>query len=313
MFFESVFDKIESWANKKASININTPILGLCRSLLACATLITLVFNDYAVLFPEIQGIQSILPEQDFFLNKISIFTLMGGNYLLAKYISIFILLVAIVGWRPRVSAVFHWWITFSLFSSSPSIDGGDQLASILTLLLIPICLSDTRKSHWNHQKSKRPELSRYGFFVYTVLAVIRIQVSFVYFQAATHKFNVNEWMDGTVLYYWFNHPYFGLNKNLIWISDLLFSSYVTTSILTWSILVLELLLFMGLLSDKKYRTPLFWAGFTFHFFTWTIHGLFSFFLVMTSALILYLLPLDNSTLIDNLSIKKRLGNVLKS
>lgn len=165
MFLEPVFDRVESWANKKASMAINTPVLGICRTLLACATLTTLLFNDYAVLFPEIQGIQSILPEQDFFFNKISIFTLVGENYLLAKSVSVIILLVTIIGWRPRVSAIFHWWITFSLFSSSPSIDGGDQLASILTLLLVPICLVDSRKWHWSDKKSRKSELSRYGFF----------------------------------------------------------------------------------------------------------------------------------------------------
>ncbi|PZG39838.1 hypothetical protein C1I98_23110 [Spongiactinospora gelatinilytica] len=60
-------------------------------------------------------------------------------------------------GWRPRLSAIPHWWVCFSFSTSSNIIDGGDQVAAITSLLLIPICLTDGRRWHWNRCTAGSP------------------------------------------------------------------------------------------------------------------------------------------------------------
>lgn len=122
------------------------------------------------------------------------------------------------------------------------------------------------------------------------------------------------EWVDGTVLHYWFNNPYFGLNEKMKWINQVLFLNYTTTSISAWSVIILELFLFMGLIAKDKYKKPLLYAGFIFHLLTWFIHGLFSFFLIMTSALIIYLAPINRpiKDLIPSFTKIKKVG-VVKS
>lgn len=281
---------------KSSDISFHTPLLGLCRSILAFATFTTLVFNDHATLFPIPDNANSASAYADFALGKLSLFVILSDQFVLAKTISVSLLLLVISGWRPKITGIIHWWIAFSLFTGSPSVDGGDQLSQILTLLLIPICLTDPRKWHWNKLDKNDIAFSpQKKFILFTFYVAIKLQVCFVYFQAATHKFNVTEWKDGTAVYYWFNNPYFGFNDNLRWISDVLFYSYTTTVIVTWGTLILELLLFMALLAKEKYKRVLFFFGLFFHFAIWIVHGLFSFFLVMTAALTLYLVPLQKN------------------
>jgi hypothetical protein len=61
---------------------------------------------------------------------------------------------------------------------------------------------------------------------------------------------------------------------------------------LTWGTLILELLLFMGLVVEKKHRWKLLWLGIFFHTGIAVVHGLISFVLAMWAGLILFLRPI---------------------
>jgi len=307
-YIKKKIDSIIKDLNEKVNLNYHSQLIGFCRTLLAFATLVTLLFNSQSVLFPLAKQSYASTPYAEFFIGQFSIFNLLSEHYLIAKSISILILMFVIIGWRPKITCIFHWWITMSLFSGSPSVDGGDQLAQILTLLLLPICLTDKRKWHWSLSLSKQVKsYSLKNLFLYSFYLIIRLQVCFVYFQAATHKLNVTEWVDGTATYYWFNHPYFGLNDSLKWLSEILFYSYLSSTIITWGAIILELLLFMALIAKNKYKNFLFIAGVFFHLAIWFVHGLFSFFLVMVVALMLYLIPIDTQIDFNLLRIKYKL------
>lgn len=64
-------------------------------------------------------------------------------------------------------------------------------------------------------------------------------------------------------------------------------------TLLTWGILVLELVLFMGLVVPKSQRKWLLIAGVSMHAGIMVLHGSVSFGLVMFAALILYLRPFE--------------------
>jgi antimicrobial peptide system SdpB family protein len=273
-------------------VNPHGNVYGLARSLVAVSTLATLLFNDTSVLFRPAAGIPDVPIIIGF--GKFSIFALLAPKLDAARWISIAILLVVVTGWRPRLTGLLHWWITFSVQASSITIDGGDQIASILLLLLIPVTLTDSRQWHWTAPASLQPgKVSQYAASLVAIssLLMVRIQVAAIYFHSSVAKMGVAEWADGTALYYWFRHPTFGVPPWLrSWVDPLLLNG-VTVALLTWGAVAFELLLFMALIMPKRFWQPLLIAGIAFHFLIALFHGLMSFSLIMSAALILYLRP----------------------
>lgn len=263
-----------------------TNVLGLSRSLLAFATLSTLVLNSNNNLFYA--GLNDEISIKCNGVNNISIYCILNQDLLLAKVLSILVLILVISGWYPRVTGILHWWVTYSLSVSAFLVDGGDQIASILTLLLIPITLSDGRRNHWASTSKQTFYSSTVGYFS---AILIKIQVAVIYFHSATGKFPVAEWIDGTALYYWFTSHNFGAPTWFLQLFGFALKSPVLITLTTWSVLVLELFLAVSLFLDNpKIRKKLFYIGVAFHFGILVIHGLFSFFFTMVAALIFLLL-----------------------
>jgi antimicrobial peptide system SdpB family protein len=272
-----------------SSINIHTNVYGLARSFLAFSTLITLLFNDISYLMPNNE--YHVMKENSvFFLN---IFYLFDFQILwIAKWISIIILLSVIIGIYPRYTAILHWWISFSFYLSTPFADGGDHVAIILTLLLIPISITDNRKNHWIIQPDgTKKELA--NIIAYTTYLVIRLQVAIIYFFAAVDKFKVDEWKNGTAVYYWFTHPMHGVASYIRHLTIHILSSPYIVTFITWGTLITEILLFGGLFMSVKNRKKLLILGIIFHVGISFVHGLISFCIVMIAALLLFLYPLN--------------------
>lgn len=278
--------------------NVFNNCYGLGRSLIAFGTLSTLLFNRPSYLFPygKIEGIAS--PQSyDSLLEMLSIFKLFGyENANLARLLCIFILILVIIGWRPRFTGFLHFWVSYSVFISVLPINGGDQVSMILTLLLIPVCLLDSRRNHWEGTGEQNHAITLPNRFknvtAVTFMNVIRIQVAVIYLIAAVAKFKVPEWINGTALYYWINHSMFGSSGLVNSLLSPFIQNGVVISLMTWGVLAFELILFSGLLMEKRYRKPLMFLGFLFHFSIVIIHGLFSFFFAMAGALVLYLGPI---------------------
>ena len=279
---------------KPLNESIHTNVFGLARTMLVASTLLTLIFNDTTILFA--QGVGSN-PPTCIGSAKLSIFCILDPHYELARYVSIIILIIAGSGWRPQITCVLHAWVAYSLKASASILEGGDQVASLLSLLLLPICLTDERKWHWELPVPSSEKISVAhdisNFAAYSAYFVIRLQVAYIYFDAASKKFNVQEWLDGTALYYWFSNSYFGATDLFKFILMPLVTSPLVAPILTWSVWIFELLLFTGLVMPKKYHSILLRSGLVFHFFIALIHGLIPFFFSMGGALILYLRPLN--------------------
>jgi antimicrobial peptide system SdpB family protein len=124
-------------------------------------------------------------------------------------------------------------------------------------------------------------------------LSLVRLQVAGIYLHAAAGKFAIEEWADGTALYYWLLHPTLGAPN---WLAPLLHSLLLNgsfVSVLTWSIVVLEFFLAAGLLAPKSTRKWLLAAGISLHLGIIVIHGLVSFGTTMVAALILFLRPTE--------------------
>lgn len=272
------------------SNNPYTNVFGLARTFLAISLLVTLIFNPIDNLFLSIghDTANSIL-KIDSNYNKINFFLLIGfKNLYIMYYLAILFLLTVAIGFSPRFTCMIHWWIQFSFINSSSTVDGGDQIASNLLLMLVPICLLDNRIWHW-----KSMELSAINeyklIFCNVIHKIIRVQMAVIYFHSAVGKFKVKEWEDGTALYYWLNDPFF---KMPTWIEPFM-NSFLSHPLIivciTWSAILFELILFTGVFMDKKHRKYLLIFGVIFHLLILFLFGLVSFFFSITAGLILYL------------------------
>ena len=270
-----------------------TNVYGVARTLLALGTLLTLTSNPTRVLFAPAAGLEP--PPFCHGAGAISLFCIVGeGRLELARWIAVALLVVVASGWRPRVTALAHWWVAFSLQVSAMTLDGGDQITAVLTLLLLPIAMTDRRRWHW----SDAPLVlgasdERRGLIAWSAATMIRLQVAGLYLHSFAGKFVVAEWTNGTAIYYWWTDATFGAAAWLRPILVPLLRSSVGVVTLTWTPLLLELLLFLGIVSPPSYRRRLLPIGIAFHGAIAVVQGLVSFSFAMTAALILYLRALN--------------------
>lgn len=275
-----------------------TNVYGLARSALALGTLLTLLLHDADTLFRPLGVSVATQLDNDLLLHW-SVFSLVGDTRLyLARWACIVVLLLVVVGWRPRWTALLHWWITWSLAGSSVLIDGGEQVATVLTFLMLPLALTDPRRWHWERYTTPA-EGATVGWHAQHVLALasallMRLQVAAIYFEAAVAKVAVPEWKNGTALYYWFSDPGFGMPD---WLEPLLrpvMTNSLGVTVATWSVIVLEATLFLGLTMERRWRRLLLPVALLFHLAIVFVHGLAIFFLSMMAALLVYLRPLED-------------------
>jgi antimicrobial peptide system SdpB family protein len=254
--------------------------------MLALATLLTLLADSSERLFNPL-----VVDDPGSFdrsaIASASLFFLARNHLTAAKLVAIAVLVVVIIGWRPRFSALPHWWISYSFAASASMIDGGDQVAATLTLLLLPVALTDGRTSHWTGIGSGGPAASTAA---QTGWVLIRAQMAVIYLFAAVLKFPSEEWANGTALYYWWRNPTFGVAGLLRPVTEWIGQTVLVVP-LTWSVLVVELSLAAALVAPLRVRRTLLPIAVLFHLGIAVAHGLITFALTMSAALVLYLRP----------------------
>lgn len=300
-FFKPVqdyFSKCEEIAGK----NYYTNTYSVARALLAIGTLITLLFNNKYVLFPEhLYRSNELL----YFVKDYNLFFIVGyENIWIAKSIAIVVLFSVIAGIYPRVTGILHWYISFCFLNASTLVDGGDQITAVIAFLLIPITLMDNRTNHWSKEVIK----SKYkNFAAYCIFVVIELQMAIVYLQAGIEKpYKVSEWLDGTAFYYWANNNVFGSSDFVLSILNPILEIPFFVSLMTWGVVLFEISLFGMFFVDREKRKKFLKYALMFHIFIILFHGLISFFFAMAGGLIIYLLPKDkNITIPSVFRIKK--------
>ncbi|WP_299430327.1 sporulation-delaying protein SdpB family protein [uncultured Maribacter sp.] len=273
-----------------SELNPFTWVYGLGRTLIALSLLITFVFTDVNILFDS--NIINSLGESNLLHNRINLFGIIGyENLYWSKIIVILILILVMLGTFPRITGIFHFWVFHSFHNACIYLDGGDQIGTILTALLIPITLLDSRNNHWKKSNSKPKDFTMFLGRLFFI--IISVQIAFIYFHTGIEKiYKLNEWVDGTAMYYILQGKYFGLNNLLIeLISPFLKSKYIY--FLTWWVILSHLTLSFALFLKRNDKIIFFLLGITLHIGIAILMGLYSFSLVMLGALVLYLLPFN--------------------
>lgn len=275
------------YARRLSTRNPWTQNIGLARTFIMLGGLGTLLFSSVDTLirpaaglsYPHCSGVAGIatwcLASPELFEG--------------VRWFSIVVLALAASGWRPMITAVPAWWVLFSTQAAATTVDGGDQVAANLALILIPISLTDTRRWHWRNGGAQRGVgftlVSHVGMFAAAV------QMSFLYLNAALSKLSVSEWNDGTAVYYWMQDPMFGPSEPL---RSLLARALLNPWVLagaTWGPVLLELALGLSLVLPRASRRILLVLGVGFHLGIAILMGLWSFAFVMTGGLLLLLAP----------------------
>jgi sporulation delaying protein B len=267
-----------------------TNVYGVARTLLACGTLLTLLFSPVEVLFHPMAG----RPDFPTCTGPADAgwFCVADGHLQLARWLAIAALVLVASGWRPRFTGILHWYVAWSVHSNVSLVDGGDQVTTVLTLLMIPLTLTDARKWHWQPMPAPATARPIAALVAISTVVALRLQVAMVYFHAAIGKLAVDEWVNGTATYYFFSDPMFGTPSWLSWLSPVL-TTPIGVALVTWLPLLLEFLLAASIVMERRWWRPLLVAGLAFHAAIALNHGLVSFALAMWGALILLLRPKD--------------------
>ncbi|WP_189319588.1 sporulation-delaying protein SdpB family protein [Curtobacterium sp. ER1/6] len=262
--------------------------VAIARSLLALSTLLTFLLTPRGALFlssPENpDGVVC-----DAATARWSLFCAAGGSSPLSLMIVVAVTLAVLSGYLPAVTAVPHWWVSWSLNIGSPVRDGGDQVAAVLTLLLVPLLLLDGRSNHWVRDGRWASRTWGARGTAWAMLVIIWIQAAVLYANAAIAKFAVVEWANGTALWYWIQDPSFRPPGPLVWLIEAAQGSLFGTVAVNYGVMALELFaaaLFFVRPSIRTIALPVLLA---FHLCIGVAFGLWSFFLSMAALLVLYL------------------------
>ncbi len=264
-------------------------VYGLARSCLAFGLTLTLVFTRYDALFdPENHA---RLANHARGIIRMNLFGLLGAQPGLARALAIAILLLVVSGWRPRWTALPHWWVAISFATAARVPDGGDHVHLVLATLLMPVALTDARRWHWSPAlpRASTPGADARAFAVGSFLVIAALQVSAIYLHASVGKLGVTEWANGTGVYYWFTDPLMGAPRWVRPALDPIMRTPLGVMGLTWGAIGFEALLAVGPLLAPRRRRQLLIAGLCFHLGIVLVHGLVTFFCSMAAALVLLL------------------------
>ncbi|QMU74624.1 HTTM domain-containing protein [Streptacidiphilus sp. PB12-B1b] len=259
--------------------------LGLARSLLAFAQLTTLLLTSDRTLFADPPGVTASTRCAG--LKGVSLWCVSGGDartYTLGRVLAITVLLVVIVGYRPRWSCIAHYYVTFSIAVDVTATNGGDNVAEIFAMLLIPICLDDRRT--WAWQKPAGPLRPAWRGGAFAAHAALRCQIAIIYLAAIASKLAFPSWRDGAALGVLAHDPEFGFPGVVQPYAQQLLSHAWATDTLTWSVLVVETLIALSMAFRRRTRSYGVVLAILLHGAIIVLMGLFSFGLIMIAVVL---------------------------
>jgi antimicrobial peptide system SdpB family protein len=248
---------------------------------LAVATASSVAFTPDGALFVSVTGASGVRCED---LRAVSLWCLAGQTdtgLTLSRVVALATLAVVAAGFRPRWTCIPHWYVTFSLALSITQPNGGDHVAQILTLLLIPICLGDDRTWQWT--KLSRPLPASWRGAAYASALVIRLQLAIVYTQAGGAKLLAREWRDGTAIFSIVRSPDYGAPQ---FVRAMLGpgASWLIAG-LTWGTVAVELAIAVTVLATRRMRAYALVLAIGLHLAIGATMGLVSFAVIMIGSL----------------------------
>ncbi len=253
------------------------------RSLIAASQLGVLVANPPDLLMPAVPGNASGVHCDG--ISAASLWCLGstdGAWPQVVRVLAILVLVATAIGYRPRWTCVPHWYLSFSISSALFFANGGDHVAQIVTMLMIPACLGDDRVWQWRAARDPMPASWHGAAFAAQI--ALRTQAAFIYLYTATAKTVVPEWQDGTAMKAIAHHPSYGFPDPLLRLAD---SGPVPwLALMTWSAMSAEFTVGLLLLAGPRGRHWALVLGTVLHTSILLCMGLASFELIMIGLLL---------------------------
>lgn len=260
-----------------------SPFLAAGRSLLALAQLSFLLATpDRLLLLHRLPG-QNATPCTG--LKATSLWCATGNPTSpndLARLVAITVLLAVAIGFRPKWLCIPHWYVSFSIAADVTVIDGGGRVAQIVTGLLIPICLGDTRTWQWTRPRT--PIAPSWRGSAYAALLVLRLQVAIVYLGASLTKSAFAPWRDGEAVQALVRDPQFGVPAAVRPPVEHLLANHPVAATLTWSVIVVEIAIAASMAAGRRSRMAGTAAAACLHCAIILVMGLIGFGLIMIAA-----------------------------
>ncbi|MCC8251525.1 hypothetical protein [Saccharothrix luteola] len=209
--------------------------LACARSALAAAQVLVLLANPDEVIFaggPVCSGVGAI-----------ALWCLVEpAESPAADAVALLVLAVVLSGFRPRWTCVPHWYLAFGFAAACPVANGGDRIAQLATMLLVPLCLGDDRTWQWSRPRAALSPGWRGAAFAGHL--ALRLQVAVVYGYAVVAKFGDPLWRDGRALSVVLTDPNYGAPWPVL--SDLVPAPALVGA--TWLVIATQAVIAVGVL-----------------------------------------------------------------
>ncbi len=268
--------------------SIHSPRLAIVRFLLSLGLLLTIFSNNMDVFvnhnYTRVMGYMIRHDNvRGGFLNKLDLFILMEPHK--AMVVVVAILVVTMIGFFPKITGLLNFWACFSIHNYFIINNGGDDLAYNLSLLLLPICLTDPRINTW----TRKVEGPRRGNIIANIAMIaIQFQAAFLYFDASYSKWFHRQWSEGTAVYYYTSNFRLGAVDWLKHINEWLTLTPMV-KVISWGALAFELLLCACFFFPPRIKRKFIIPALFFHFIIVINFGLITFFISILAMVLLYL------------------------
>lgn len=212
-----------------------------------------------------------------------------GGDesgFWVGRAISVVVLLAVISGWRPRWTSMPHAWVTVSFLHAISLPDGGEAVLATMAMLLIPLCLADSRRWAWPSASPNDGvrDWGRHDGVAAAVQWALRAQVAGIYFHSALAKLAVPDWVNGSAMYYVTREHFFGATGFVGDIMRAVTDTALGTAVLTWGTVLVEALIAVCILGTVRLRQIAVILAVALHVGIIIVLGLWSFGIVMCGA-----------------------------
>lgn len=229
--------------------------LTLARSVLALSTFLVLALNPTSVLLHDPSRPEAAASTCTGIASVGAFCAAPQDTAELVRWLLVMTCIPTLLGILPAVAAPLHAYAAFSLASNTVGIEGGDYLQTTVTVVLVGVCCTDGR---WNGWRPRRTALPRLRYIpAHVLLLALKLQLAYVYLEAATVKQVHPIWADGSALWFWVQQPNFGARPEVQDLLKWVLSHAPLLHAATWGVIVTEYVLAFSVLAARR-RTPRF-------------------------------------------------------
>lgn len=195
------------------------------------------------------------------------------------RWIAIAVCVLVVSGIYPLWTSVLHLWVAISMAVSLSLPDGGEAVAVFSCALLIGVLVPNGKAIAWRRpERAAHPVTTAVG---YAASIALCLQMAGIYFESGLAKLAVEDWSNGSAMYYIVRDPMFGSVGPVGALMDALTALPLGTALFTWGTIIAECSIAVAFLLPHRFKRYGLAGVIVLHAGIAIIMGLWSFALVM--------------------------------